>query len=105
MYTNIFHVIEERKEVEIVDSKSERKKEKELKEQRNQVLKQERRRKRRGKTRPCDVKGKSKRRKKMKKKKIGGGRQGTWEKTGEIQVEGDRSRAGKAENEDSEVSI
>lgn len=67
-------------------------------------MKQERRRKRRGKTRPCAVKGKTKRRKKMK-KKPGGGRQGTWEKTGEIQVEGDRSRAGKAENEDSEVSI
>lgn len=48
-------------------------------------MKQERRRKRRGKTRPCDVRGKSKRKKKMK-KKIGGGRQGTWEKTREIQV-------------------
>ena len=31
-------------------------------------MKQERRRKRRGKTRPCDVRGKSKRKKKMKKK-------------------------------------
>ena len=31
-------------------------------------MKQERSRKRRGKTRPCDVRGKSKRKKKMKKK-------------------------------------
>ena len=67
-------------------------------------MKQERSRKRRGKTRPCDVRGKRKRKKKMK-KKIGGGRQGTWEKTHEIQVEGDRVRAGKAENDDSEVSV
>lgn len=62
------------------------------------------RRKTRGKTRPCDVKGKSKRRKKMK-KKIGEGRQGTWEKAREMQVEGDGGRAGKAENADSEAGV
>lgn len=35
-------------------------------------------------------------------KKIGEGRQGTWEKAREMQVEGDGGTAGKAENADSE---
>lgn len=39
------------------------------------------------------------------KKKIGEGRQGTWEKAREMQVEGDGGRAGKAENADSEAGV